>query len=71
MSTKLNSNFNKLINNFIKNNIFQNNSNLLGRTFSLTPEETRVDDLAKTCVEIKFVLFIEKTDVASHIYIVF
>ena len=51
------------------NKIFQHNSNLLlGRTFSLTPEEARVDDLAKACAQIKFILFIEKTNLVSHIY---
>ena len=36
--------------------------------FFLTPEEARVDDLAKACVEIKFILFIEKTDPVSYIH---
>ena len=53
----------------MKNKIFKNNSILLlGRTFSLTPEEARVDDLVKACVQIKFILFIEKTELVSHIY---
>ena len=65
---KLNNNFNKLINNLIKNKIFQHNSILLwGKTFSFTPEETKVDDLIKACVAIKFILFIEKTDLVSYI----
>ena len=52
-----------------KNKIFQHNSNLLvGWTFSLTPEEARVGDLAKACVEVKFILFIEKTDLVSYIH---
>ena len=33
----------------------------------LTPEEARVGDLVKACVEIKFILFIEETDLMSHI----
>ena len=34
----------------MKNKIFQHNSNLvLRQTFSLTPEEAMVDDLAKAC----------------------
>ena len=54
---------------FIKNNIFQHNSNLLvDEHFSLTPEEARVDDLANACVENKFILFIEKTDPVSYIH---
>ena len=49
--------------------IFQYNSNLLvGWTSSLTPEEARVEDLAKPCVETKFILFIEKTDLVSYIH---
>ena len=40
---------------------FQHNSNLLvGWTFSLTPEAARVGDLAKVCVEIKFIPFSAK-----------
>ena len=54
---------------FIKNEIFQHNSNLLvGWTFPFTPEEARVGDLVKVCVEIKFILFIEKTDLVSYIH---
>ena len=34
----------------------------------LTPKEARVDDLVKACLEIKFILFIEKTDLVSYIY---
>ena len=41
---------------------------LLGWTLSLTPEEASVDDLAKAHVKIKFILFIEKTDLVSYIY---
>ena len=53
----------------IKNKIFQHNSNLLvGLTFSLTCEEARVGDLVKAYVEIKFILFIEKTDLVSYIH---
>ena len=41
---------------------------LVGRmNISLTPEEARVGDLAKACVEIKFILFIEKSDLVSYI----
>ena len=55
---------------FINNKIFQHNSNLLvGWTFSITPEEARVDDLMKAFVEIKFILFIEKLTLCP-IYIV-
>ena len=54
---------------FIKNKIFQHNSNLLvGWTFSLTSEEAGVGDLVKSCVEIKFILFIEKTYLVSYIH---
>ena len=51
---------------FIKNKIFQHNSNLLvGWTFSFTSEEARVDDLAKACAEIKFILIV---DVSLSVY---
>ena len=32
-------------------------------------EVARVEDLVKACVEIKFILFIEKTDLVLYIYI--
>ena len=55
----------------MKINIFQHNSNLLLRwTFSLTPEEAMVDDLAKTSDTEKItVLFSENPDLVSYIYI--
>ena len=42
---------------------------LVGWTFSVTPEEARVDDLMKAFVEIKFILFIEKTNLVSNIHL--
>ena len=49
---------------------FQHNSNLVLRwTFSLTPEEAMVDDMAKACgTERIIVLFSENTDLVSNIY---
>ena len=60
-----------ILNEIMKINIFQHNSNLLLRwTFSLTPEEAMVDDLAKACVTEKIiVIFIENPDLVSNIYI--
>ena len=54
----------------MKINIFQHNSNLLLRwTFSLTPEEAMVDDLAKACgTEKIIVLFSENPDIALNTY---
>ena len=50
--------------------IFQHNSNLVLRwTFSLTPEEAMVDDLAKGCdTEKIIVLFRDNSDLVSNIY---
>ena len=55
----------------MKINIFQHISNLVLRwTFSLTPEEARVDDLVKACgTEKIIILFKENTDLVSNIYI--
>ena len=60
-----------ILNEIMKKNIFQHNSNFLLRwTFSLTPEEAMVDDLEKACVtERIIVLFIENPDLVSNIYI--
>ena len=54
----------------MKINIFQHNSNLVLRwTFSLTPEETMVDDLAKACgTEKTIVLFNENADLVSKVF---
>ena len=60
-----------ILNEIMKISIFQDNSNLLLIwTFSLTPKEAMVDDLAKACVTEKIiVLFIENPDLVSNIYI--
>ena len=53
----------------MKINIFQHNSKLLRWTFSLTPEEAMVDDLAKACDTEKItVLFNENPDRVKYIY---
>ena len=58
-----------ILNKIMKIKIFQHNSNLLLRwTFSLTPEEAMVDDLAKACgIEKIIVLFSENLDLVSNI----
>ena len=53
----------------LKIKIFHNNSNwLVGKTFSFTPDEANVDDLAKACeFSTKFILFSENIDLVSYI----
>ena len=59
-----------ILNEIMKINIFQHNSNFLLRwTFSLTPEKAMVDDHTKACVLRKIiVLFSENPDLVSNIY---
>ena len=40
---------------------------LLGKTFSFTPEEAKVDDLVKACEFYNFILFSENPDLVSYI----
>ena len=40
---------------------------LVGQTFSFTPDEVKVDDLAKACeFSTKFVLFTKNSDLVSN-----
>ena len=59
-----------ILNEIMKINIFQHNSNLLLRwTSFLTPEKAMVDDPVQVCVLRKIiVLFSENPDLVSNIY---